>query len=381
MSSVLFLDFETRSAIDIRKSGADAYARHPSTDILCMGYAFDDGPVELWKPSDGPVPIDIEMAVLDPDTKFVAHNAPFEIAIWNYCVFWRYGVQPLTPGRFDCTMAMSYAMALPGALADAAPALGLPIQKDDKGHRIMLQLSQPRKVIENACFNCSVGDGVRDSGCTECFGSGHAFEWYTRESHPDKFDALYNYCRQDIEVERQLFKRLLRLTDRERAVWLLDYRINQRGVKVDLEAVETAIALVNAEKKRLDARMREVTGGAVATCTATGQLTDWLRSKGVQCEGVAKADVVDLLSESSILPDVRDALLLRQEAAKSSTAKLEAMVRGVCEDGRLRGMFQYWGAGATGRWAGRRVQLQNLPRPTFSQEEIDGVFEILEGVG
>ncbi len=130
--------------------------------------------------------------------------------------------------------------------------------------------------------------------------------------------------------------------------------------------------------------MKRVTDNCVATCTATGQLTAWLNFKlagtGIEVEGVAKADVLELLSQPSIPTDVRAALLLRQEAAKSSTAKLEAMVRGACDEGRLRGMFQFLGAGATGRWAGRRVQLQNLPRPTIPQSSIEHVFEILEAV-
>lgn len=358
--SVLFIDFETKSAVDIKKCGADVYARDPSTEILCLGYAFDDEPVRFWYPGCG---IDAELDLheqvfthVSMGEIAVAHNAAFEIAIWNF-VGSRIGFPHLDLSQVRCTMAMSYALALPGALADAAPAAGLALNKDAVGHRIMMQLSQPR----------SVDDRGRPT-------------WWTKEDVPEKFHALYAYCMQDIEVERQLWKRILKLPPLEQELWVLDQKINQRGVQVDLHAVRVAIEIVEAEKKRLNEDMRKVTCEAVVTTTASGQLTDWLVSRGVKAESVAKSEVVALLERDDLPEDVRSALLIRQEAAKSSTAKLDAMLRGVCRDGRLRGMFQYWGAGATGRFAGRRVQLQNLKRPSLPQKNIDQVFNLLEAV-
>jgi DNA polymerase bacteriophage-type len=348
--SVLHLDFETKSTYDIKKGGADAYARHESTDLLCVGYAFDEEPVVVAK--GGQVPARLLNHVKDGRT-VVAHNAAFELAIWNYCATRRYGWPELKPEQVECTMTMAYAMAFPGSLANAATAVGLDAQKDASGHRIMLQLSQPRKVNED----------------------GSVVWWDDAE----KFERLYEYCKQDIEVERQLCKRLLKLSAKEREVWLLDQKINQRGVQVDLVAVRAAIELVKAEKKRLDEEMRRVTKNAVATCTATGQLTDWLRIKGLDVEGVAKADVAEWL-DNDIPEECRKALLLRQEAAKSSTAKLESMALRACSDGRIRGTTQYHGA-ATGRWAGRGIQVQNFPRNSLlGQGQIEAVFEILGGL-
>jgi DNA polymerase len=346
--SVLYIDFETRSGVDIKKAGADVYARHSSTDILCMGYAFDDESVQLWTPNDFFLPEKVFNHV-EGGHRVVAHNSAFEINIWNH-VGQKYGWPTLNASQCECTLAMAYSMALPGSLEDAAPAAGLTIQKDSSGHRTMLQLSQPRERKE---------DGT--------------LVWW---DDTEKFEKLYAYCKQDIEVERALYKRLLPLSPAEHSLWVLDHTINQRGVQIDIASVHKAIAIVQSEKQRLDAEMREVTNNSVATCTATGQLTDWLKWKGVSLDGVAKSDVLELLANPTLQPDCKRALLLRQEAAKSSTAKLESMSKGVCEDGRVRGLFQYHGA-STGRWAGRRIQPQNMKRSKLTQEQIEDAFENL----
>lgn len=348
-TSKLFIDFETRSAVDLKKCGADVYARDPSTDIMCMAWAFDDEPVDLWTPFDGDLSERVYTHVLSNEP-VIAHNAPFELAIWNHVGVKKYKWAPLGLIQAQCTMAMAYAMSLPGSLDNASAAVGLTHKKDMQGHRVMMQLSQPRDVL---------ADG--------------SVVWW---NDPDKFAKLYSYCKQDIEVERELYKRLMPLSPAERRVWILDQRINQRGIAVDLPSVTTAIAIVEGEKKRLDEEMRAVTCGAVATCTAVGQLTDFLKAQGLEVDGVAKADVADFLEDEALPAVCRQALLLRQEAAKSSTAKFESMRKSACNDGRVRGIFQYHGAG-TGRWAGRRIQPQNFPRPKISQKNIESVFEIL----
>lgn len=380
---MITIDFETRSTVDLRKCGADVYARHSSTDVLCTGFAFDDKPVKVWSNFEGTSAVQCSRANvqelferIQAGEEVVAHNAPFELGIWEHVCEKRYGWPKLSVDQTVCTMAMSYAMALPGALADAAPAAGLTLQKDTAGHRVMMSLSQPRKVTEGACLFC---DGL-GGDCTECYGSGDAVDWWTPITAREKFDKLYAYCAQDVEVERQLMKRLMRLSPLEREVWTLDHAINRRGIQIDLDAVKAAISLIDAEKERFDQELRRVTGNAVATVSSVGQLTDWLKLKGLVVEGVAKADVVDLLSNPNLPEDARQALLLRQEAAKSSTAKLEAMLRGVCEDGRLRGLFQYHGAGATGRFAGRRIQPQNFVRGKLTPEQVEEIFSILHRV-
>lgn len=354
--SILHVDFETRSACDLKKAGADVYARHPSTDTMCMGFAFDGEPVALWLPADV-LPNERICQHVAAGGTVVAHNAPFELVIWKHVLSPKYGYPPLRPEQTVCTMAMAYAMALPGSLEKAAAAVGIEQQKDMAGSRIMMQLSQPRD--------------VRPDG---------SVVWWTEREFPEKFERMYAYCKQDIEVERLLWKRLMRLSEQERKIWLLDHKINQRGVKVDIPAVRTAIAMVEAEKQRLDQAMREVTNNGVATCTAHAQLTDYLKWRGMKVTSVDKPAVLELLERSDLPEDCRKALLLRQEAAKSSTAKLVAMQAAACEDGRVRGTTQYHGAN-TGRWAGRKIQVQNFPRPSLSQDDIDNVFQVLEQNG
>jgi len=348
--------------VNLKRAGAEVYARHPSTDILCVGWAADDDPVQYFVPE---IHDSEEFLEAVSEHTIVAHNFSFELSIWNHVGVKKYGWPKMDPSDGECTMAMSYAMALPGALEDAAPAAGLTIQKDTAGHRVMMQVSQPRG-FDEICFQC---DG---SGCEACA------IWCTPESHPEKFEKLYAYCVQDVEVERQLYQRLLKLSPYENKVWEIDHEINQRGIQIDVQAVRAAVRLVEAEKERLDQEIQKVTKRDVGSTSADGQLTAWLSRQGFPVEGVAKADVSDLLSREYLPPHVRRALEIRQEAAKASTAKLKAMLSGVCDDGRLRGMFQYHGAGATGRWAGRRVQLQNLKRQTMKQDQVEEVFRLLK---
>jgi hypothetical protein len=149
---------------------------------------------------------------------------------------------------------------------------------------------------------------------------------------------MYAYCKQDVVVERDLFKRLCRLNEQEEKVFQLDLKINQRGVCVDYESAKYAIKLVEIEQARLNKEMQKLTKNMVGTCSAVGQLMDYLAINGIKTEGVTKSEVAALLEQD--LPDnIRKVLLLRQEAAKTSTAKLNSMVNGVCWDGRIRGSF------------------------------------------
>jgi DNA polymerase len=348
MSEFCHIDFETRSACDLLKAGADSYSQHVTTDVLCLAYAFDDKPVELWTP-EMIMPLDLLNHVISGGITRGHNIGGFEMLIWNNVMALKYGWPELHIEQCQDTMAMAYAMALPGSLDDASRAAGIPYEKDMKGHRVMLKLSQPR--------------------------STDPLKWWEKSEVPELFEQLYAYCMQDVEVERALCKRLMRLSLSEQKLWEIDYKINRRGVFVDLGAAHAAIDLVEDEKARLNNQLRKATGNAVAVFSATGQLSDWLKSKGLDVPSVAKADVTEMLSKE-LPPECREALLIRQEAAKTSTAKLQAMIKGASVGGRMRGLFQYHGA-STGRWAGRRVQLQNLPRPKLKQNKIDYIFEIL----
>jgi DNA polymerase len=343
----LHIDFETRSRVDLKKAGLDVYSRDASTDVLCMARALGTETVAVW-PQDCLEIVhpncDVMHHVRSGGT-VVAHNAAFELAIWNNVMVPRYGWPVLRPEQVRCTMAMAYAMSLPGSLDAAAAAVGLDYRKDQAGYRLMLQMCKPK------------ADG----------------SW--REDAQSK-QRLYAYCRQDVEVERELEKRMMQLSASEQRIWALDHTINSRGIAIDIAAVRAAIAVVEAEQKRLNADMRSMTQGAVSACTQNKALLEWVQAQGVDIGGVAKADVLDALAGEDLPCSVREALRLRQEAAKSSTAKLKAMLECVSADGRVRNTLQYHGAG-TGRWAGRKIQVQNFPRPKMEQHEIEQVLDML----
>lgn len=347
MTDLLFIDFETRSTLDLRATGVDAYAKHPTTDVWCVGWMWRGGDVEVEPPAKVAARV---LQWVREGNPVVAHNASFELAIWNLICVPRFGWPVLKPEQVVDTMAMAYAMSLPGALDDAAKAVGLEVQKDAAGHRLMLQMARPRKIL---------ADGT--------------IIWW---DEPDKVARLFAYCGQDLRVTSPLYERLMPLSPAERRVWALDQRINNRGVYIDAKAADMALAVVEAEKKRLAADMYRVTGGMVSSATEVARLTKWIRDQGVQIEGLAKADVLDALSLEGLPENVRRALEIRQEAGKSSTAKIDKMLDGRSPDGRVRHILQYHAAG-TGRWGGRRVQPQNLPRPTISQDDIDGVLDFM----
>ena len=340
-------DFETRSEVDLKEVGLDVYARHPSTDVWCFGWAREDESPHIWFPTQHYD--DLWEGGLEGIT-IVAHNAPFELAIWNHICVPRYGWPPLRPERTRCTMAMAYAMALPGSLENASAALGLTQQKDMAGHRLMMQMSRPRAIEP---------DGT--------------VVWW------DDFDKqmqLAEYCKQDVRTEQALCKRLLQLSESEQRIWELDYKINQRGIYIDRTAVTTAMWVVKKEVDRLNGEMQRVTNGEVCAATEVATMTKWIQSRGVPIEGLAKADVIDALKLDYVPEDVRKALLIRQEAGKTSTAKLHTMVTCLNDDHRARGLLQYHAAG-TGRWGGRRIQVQNLPRPSVPHETIEQVIDVL----
>lgn len=364
--TALHIDFETRSACDLKAAGLDNYARHATTSVLCLAYAFDDEPVQLVGEESPSIErmtasqIRIAKHVARGGLVY-AHNASFELAIWNN-VLARYGWPVLKPEQTRCTLAMAYAMGLPGALANAAVALGIPERKDAKGGRVMMQLSKPRKVVNHL---------PEHNGAT----GWQEIVWW---DDPAKLDTLYAYCKQDVEVERAIHHRMLELSADEQQLWLLYQRINDRGLAVDLTSIDKALALVEGEKARLDQAMRDATGNVVAGCTDLAQLKNWLRFSGWGTDSLDKAALATLL-DAPIPDDVRTALLLRQEAAKTSTAKLVAMRDGASHDGRVRGTTVHHGA-HTGRSAGRRIQPLNLPRPMLlhSPEEIDAVLSRLD---
>lgn len=343
--TVLHIDFETRSELDLREVGLHRYARHPSTDVWCMAWAIGDAEPALWVPGQA-LPNEIADHVM-AGLPVYGHNVAFELEAWNQICVLRYNWPALLPQYAFCTMAMAYAMGLPGALEDAALALGLQILKDAEGRSLMLRMARPR--------------------------SPNPTVWW---DEPEKLQRLYAYCQQDVRVERELHKRLVPLSERERKVWLMDYRINQRGAQIDIPSAKGAVALTAAMQEKTAAEIARLTDGAVLSATALPALKEWMGKYGPVPDSLAKQAVIDLLASDTLTPRVAKVLQLRQDGGKASTAKFDVMVNRAGEDGRLRQMYQYHGAG-TGRWAGRGVQPANLPRDMPPAEVVESVMRFI----
>ena len=347
---VVSIDFETRSAIDLRKTGVYKYAADPSTDIWCMAYKApwsDD--VQVWLPSDE-MDERLEDWIVEGGL-LSAWNANFERTIWNEIMVSRYQWPRTSIKQWRCTMAQASAMGLPRALGQAASVLGVEEQKDKTGAALMLRMARPRKV--NA-------DG--------------SYTWWNTK---DKIDTLVAYCIQDVKTELSVAATLNDMPDSERRLYQLDQRINDRGVKVDLDLIERVSKLANSASENIDAEIKRLTNGQVKAATNAMDLTAWLRSYGLQVKSVDKQTVTRMLGMEKLHPIIKQVLRLRQDGAKSSTAKYEAMVNAANADNRMRGLLMYHGA-ATGRWSGRLVQPQNFPRPQKKQAELDEIIAKLK---
>jgi DNA polymerase bacteriophage-type len=335
----LHIDFETRSQADLRRTGVYAYAEHPSTDLWCAAYAVGDEEPQVWLPGD-PVP----SVILENADELEVHawNAQFERVIWWTILVPRYGWPRPSREQFYCTAADAAALALPRALDQAGQALGLETTKDLDGHRLMLQMAKPRKPRK----------GEDPTGTY----------WWTE---PQRLSRLVAYCRQDVVVEREISKRIRPLGEYERRVYLLDQAMNDRGVLIDAELVDAAQVIVDEGLRRANAELQDLTGGAVSAVSKVGELTRWFRSAGVEVANVRKDTIRDLLGDYDGLDETtRRVAELRNESAKSSTAKLASMRDARCSDNRARGLLLYHGA-STGRWSGKLIQPQNLPRGDY----------------
>ena len=342
----LLIDLETYSSADITRTGAFKYAEAPDFEILLLACAWDDGPVQVIDMT-GREPVTDERTaakaaalasvvagITDPGTVKVAHNSAFERACLT-----RYLGRDLPPEEWEDTMILAAMNGLPLSLDAAGAALELRDQKIREGTALISYFCKPCKP--------TIANGGRTRNLPE-----HA---------PDKWERFKAYCKRDVEVEQAIYRRLrsFPVTDFERKVWALDARINERGVRIDTGLVAAAIAQNEAFTTRRMAEMRRLTG--LENPNSVAQLKDWLESAGMSADSLNKAAVLELKDKATD-PTTRRVLELRQQLGKTSVTKYEAMQNAVCADGRVRGLLQYYGAGRTGRWAGRLVQVQNLPQ-------------------
>lgn len=343
----LLIDLETYSSADITKTGAFKYVEAPDFEILLLAYAWDDGPVNVIDLARGEVLeyMELRNSILDPNIVKVAHNSAFERACLS-----RVTGRDLPPEEWEDTMILAAMNGLPLSLDAAGAALELKDQKIKEGTSLISYFCKPCKP--------TIANGGRTRNLPE-----HA---------PDKWARFAEYCRRDVEVEQAIYYRLrdFPVTAFERRVWALDARINERGVQVDTDLAEAAIAVDEAFTTTHAAEMQRLTG--LDNPNSVAQLKDWLSAVGVNVDSLNKATVQDLKAKVSD-PTTRRVLELRQLLGKTSTTKYAAMTNAVCKDSRVRGLLQYYGAGRTGRWAGRLVQVQNLP-----QNHLDGIADVRE---
>ena len=344
------IDFETRSTIDLKATGVYPYAAHPTTDVWVLAVAYGDEEPEIWCPQAPElfpghkhVADRLSCHILDHG-ELHAWNASFERQIWNGIMTPRYKFPKPEMDQFFCTMAKAAAYGLPQSLDHAAEVLGVDEQKDKEGKALMMRMTRPRSK------------------------AGTPLVWW---NDTDKILRLAEYCRQDIRTERAIGKKVEPLIPSERALYLLDQKINDRGVFLDVPLAQAAVKVAEIAMAKANADMVEATGGRVQAVTQVIELTKWVQEQGVPCTSVAK-DALTQMLDSEIPADVRRVLEIRQESGKSSVAKVEKMLDYASLDGFMRGMIKYHGA-TTGRFVSVGPQVHNTPRGT-----IPGIEYILD---
>lgn len=345
----LAIDLETFSDIDIAKSGLYKYAEH--SEVLLFAYAYNDSPVRVVDLAGGEeLPDTVLRDLTAPDVLKTAFNAAFEMHVLAHWL----DLQP-DPAQWLCTMVQSYMLGLPGSLKDVGRVLGLPEDKQ--------KMAIGKRLIQYFCKPCrpTKANGGRTRN--------------RPSDAPDKWELFKIYNRQDVEAERAIRKKVGRFnpTPTERELWCLDQKINDAGVRIDEELVDQAI--------RLDTRIKEtVLQKAVQLTHMTNpnsntQLMDWFEAQeGWRPETLDKKARAELLQKDNILPGTRQMLEYKQLLSKTSVKKYVAMRTAECRDGRIHGMLQFYGAARSGRWAGRLVQLQNLPQNHL--EDLDDAREM-----
>ena len=334
MERVLEMDIESFSDVDLIKCGVYAYADSPAFEILLFAYSFDGGETQIIDLAQGEkLPAEVEEAIFDVSVTKTAYNANFE----RTCLSKHFG-RYIPPESWHCSAVQAAMLALPRSLEDVGRVLGLDEQKMKEG----------KELIRYFCIPCKPtkanGGRMRNLPC-------HA---------PEKWELFKTYCKRDVDVEKSIRRKLhnFPIPESEMELYRLDQRINDRGVLVDMGLVEQAIACERLHKEVVTKRAYELTG--LENPNSVAQLKGWLGDMGMEAESLSKKAVAEMIAETD--GEVEELLRLRLLMAKTSVKKYEAMERSVCSDGRVHGLLQFYGANRTGRFAGRLVQIQNLPQ-------------------
>lgn len=337
----LSIDIETYSSTNLNQTGVYRYADSKDFELLLFGYAIDFGPVKVIDLTQGEsIPPQVIKALDDPTIIKSAFNAQFE----RVCLS-RFVSHRLKPAGWHCSRVWSATLGLPLSLRDVGTVLGLPRQKITAGKELVRYFCtpcKPTKANQNRTRN---------------------FPYHA----PDKWQQFKQYNQRDVEVEMEITKKLERfpVSQNEWENYWMDQDINDRGIRIDQQLVNNAIKCQNVFHDQYLQTAKKVTG--LANPNSPLQLKDWLRQQGVKTDSLSKVSVAQLLQTTT--GTVHQVLALRQLLSKLSVKKYQAMQKAMCQDGRVHGLLQFYGANRTGRWAGRLVQVQNLPRNSMPDLE------------
>lgn len=342
----LAIDIETFSGVELGQVGVYKYAESPDFDILLFAYAYDDEPVEIIDLTKETLPQSIIDDLLDPHVLKTAFNAAFE----RVCINTHLGTKT---GPWDCTMVRAWELGISGSLAVVGAKIGIKEEKRKlDGSRLIRTFCKPRKPTKN----------------------NPATQW-RGEDKPEEWAAFVEYCKRDVEAERAIRNGLLRIPifDKELDLYRLDQKINDNGILIDVDfchsAIEISDALTDAKKQRY----LDLTG--LDNPNSLVQLKDWIfKNTGETVASITKGNLPELIDQFKDFPDIVEALEIRTLLGKTSVAKYNKMIQTCCEDGRSRGNLQFFGA-KTGRWAGRLIQLQNLPQNHLA--DLDTAREVI----
>ena len=356
MGRILAADIESFSDVDLVKCGVYTYADSPAFEILLFAYSFDGGETQIIDLAQGEkLPAEVEDAIFDVSVTKTAYNANFE----RTCLSKHFG-RYIPPESWHCSAVQAAMLALPRSLEDVGRVLGLDEQKMKEG----------KELIRYFCVPCkpTKANGGRTRNLPR-----HA---------PEKWELFKTYCKRDVDVEKSIRRKLhnFPIPESEMELYRLDQRINDRGVLVDMGLVEQAIACERLHKEVVTKRAYELTG--LENPNSVAQLKGWLGDMGMEAESLSKKAVAEMIAETD--GEVEELLKLRLLMAKTSVKKYEAMERSVCSDGRIHGMLMFYGANRSGRWSGKNVQIQNLPKNDIPDLELarelvkKGRFEDIE---
>lgn len=353
---ILSIDIETFSSVDLTKCGVYKYTESEDFEILLFAYALADEDIKIIDLAQGEkLPKEVIEAISSTNVIKSAFNAQFE----RVCLS-RYFSMELPIEQWRCSMVHSLTLGLPGSLENVAKCLNLKTQKMDEGKNLIRYFSIPCKP------NKSNGGRTRN----------------LPSHNKEKWELFKEYCKRDVEVEREIRRKIenFNMTDIELRLWHLDQKINDCGVNVDMELVKNAIKCDEEYQRELMKEALNLT--KLENPNSPTQLKNWLESRGLEVSSLSKANVEELLDKTKD-STVRRVLELRQEMSKTSVKKYDAMERAMCKDFKIRGLLQFYGA-LTGRWAGRLVQVHNLPRNNMEDLDLarqlllNGDYETLE---